>query len=119
MLLYLSGQSRPDIAFAVHQVARYTYKPTRWHELALVRIGRYLKGTNDKGIDMGDQDVEVTIHPPEVDNPPPPVASNPPPAFFSNPIQRVDGKMIRRRMQLRLMPSPNHMVRIPQSAVDI
>jgi hypothetical protein len=28
MLLYLSGHSRPDIAFAVHQVARYTFKPT-------------------------------------------------------------------------------------------
>jgi hypothetical protein len=47
MLLYLSGHSRPDIAFAVHQVARYTFKPTRRHEQALIRIGRYLKGTRD------------------------------------------------------------------------
>ena len=52
MLLYLSGHSRPDIAFAVHQVARYTFKPTRRHELALVRIGRYLKGTKDEGLIM-------------------------------------------------------------------
>jgi hypothetical protein len=52
MLLYLSGHSRPDIAFAVHQCARYTFKPTRRHELALVRIGRYLKGTLDKGLIM-------------------------------------------------------------------
>jgi hypothetical protein len=52
MLLYLSGHSRPDIAFAVHQVARYTFKPTRRHELALVRIGRYLKGTKDEGMIM-------------------------------------------------------------------
>jgi hypothetical protein len=52
MLLYLSGHSRPDIAFAVHQCARYTFSPTRRHELALIRIGRYLKGTLDKGLVM-------------------------------------------------------------------
>ena len=52
MLLYLSGHSRPDIAFAVHQCAQYTFHPTRRHELALIRIGRYLKGTIDKGLVM-------------------------------------------------------------------
>jgi hypothetical protein len=52
MLLYLSGHSRPDIAFAVHQCARYTFCPTRRHELALIRIGRYLKGTVDRGLTM-------------------------------------------------------------------
>jgi hypothetical protein len=52
MMLYLCGHSRPDIAFAVHQCARYTFKPTRRHELALIRIGRYLKGTLDKGLIM-------------------------------------------------------------------
>jgi hypothetical protein len=52
MLLYLCGHSRPDIAFAVHQCARYTFCPTRRHELALVRIARYLKGTADKGLIM-------------------------------------------------------------------
>ena len=52
MLLYLSGHSRPDIAFAVHQCARYTFRPTRRHEKALIRIGRYLKGTIDKGLIM-------------------------------------------------------------------
>jgi hypothetical protein len=47
MLLYLCGHSRPDIAFAVHQCARYTFKPTRRHELALIRIGR--GGTTQMG----------------------------------------------------------------------
>jgi hypothetical protein len=56
MLLYLSGHSRPDIAFAVHQCARYTFRPTRKHELALVRIGRYLKGTMDKGLILSPSD---------------------------------------------------------------
>ncbi len=50
MLLYLSGHTRPDLAFAVHQCARYTFAPTTKHERALLRIGRYLKGTVDKGI---------------------------------------------------------------------
>eukprot|EP00956_Cyclotella_meneghiniana_P011824 scaffold16629_cov44-Cyclotella_meneghiniana.AAC.1 len=51
MLLYLSGHiSRPDIAFAVHQCARYTFKPTSRHFAALKRIGRYLKGTANKGL---------------------------------------------------------------------
>eukprot|EP00956_Cyclotella_meneghiniana_P018181 scaffold30080_cov40-Cyclotella_meneghiniana.AAC.1 len=50
MLLYLSGHSRPDIAFAVHQCARYTFKPTKRHVAALKRIGRYLKGTKSRGL---------------------------------------------------------------------
>ena len=50
MLLYLSGHTRPDIAFAVHQCARYTFNPTKRHEQALVRIGRYLKGTMKRGL---------------------------------------------------------------------
>ena len=49
MLLYL-GHSRPDISFATHQCARYTHSPKQAHEDALVRIGRYLKGTLDKGL---------------------------------------------------------------------
>jgi len=49
MLLYL-GHSRPDISFATHQCARYTHSPKQTHEDALIRIGRYLKGTLDKGL---------------------------------------------------------------------
>ena len=50
MSLYLSGHSRPDIAFAVSHCARYSFCPRRSHEEALKRIGRYLKGTSDKGL---------------------------------------------------------------------
>ena len=51
MLLYLSGHSRPDISFAVHQCSRYTFQPKlKKHEIALKRIGLYLKGTADKGL---------------------------------------------------------------------
>ena len=52
MLFYLSGHTRPDIAFAVSQCARYSFCPRHSHEEALKRIGRYLKGTRDKGIIM-------------------------------------------------------------------
>jgi hypothetical protein len=50
MLLYLSGHTRPDIAYAVSQCARYTHSPKRSHERALERIGLYLKATADKGM---------------------------------------------------------------------
>jgi hypothetical protein len=49
MLLYL-GHSCPDIAFATHQCAHYTFVPKQSHENALKCIGRYLKGTLDKGL---------------------------------------------------------------------
>mmetsp|Transcript_15060 Transcript_15060/g.36762 ORF Transcript_15060/g.36762 Transcript_15060/m.36762 type:complete len:970 (-) Transcript_15060:1237-4146(-) len=50
MLLYLSGHSRPDIAFAVSQVARFIHGNKRSHEVAIERIGQYLLGTVDKGL---------------------------------------------------------------------
>ena len=50
MLLYIAGNSRPDIAFAVHQVARFTHNPTNKHEQAVTMIVRYLKGTRDRGL---------------------------------------------------------------------
>jgi hypothetical protein len=50
MLMYLAGHSRPDIAFAVHQCARYTHCPKLIHEQALKHIGRYLLGTRERGL---------------------------------------------------------------------
>ena len=50
MLLYLSGHTRPDIAYAVNSCARYMFNPRLSHEQALKRIGRYLKATRDKGL---------------------------------------------------------------------
>jgi hypothetical protein len=49
-LNYLQGHSRPDITLATSQVARFVHSPKRSHELALIRLGRYLKGTSEKGI---------------------------------------------------------------------
>ncbi len=47
MLLYLSGHTRPDITFAVNCCGQYMFCPKHLHELALKRIGCYLKQTSD------------------------------------------------------------------------
>ena len=47
MVLYLSGNTRPDIAFAVNCCARYMFCPNISHELAFKRSARYLKHTQD------------------------------------------------------------------------
>ena len=46
----VASNSRPDIAYAVHQCARFTHFPKRSHEVALKRIGRYLKHTRERGM---------------------------------------------------------------------
>jgi hypothetical protein len=50
MLQYLQGHSRPDICYAVSQCSRFIHNTKRSHEIALERIGRYLKGTMDEGL---------------------------------------------------------------------
>ena len=50
MLMYLASNSRPDIAFAVHQCARFTHAPRASHEQAVKRILRYLIGTKSRGL---------------------------------------------------------------------
>jgi Reverse transcriptase (RNA-dependent DNA polymerase). len=50
MLLYLSGNSRPELTFAVNQCARFNHCPRLRHEQAVKRIARYLKGTSQNGM---------------------------------------------------------------------
>ena len=50
MLLYLSGNSCPDIAFAVNQAARFTHDPKQSHAVAVKKIVRYLIGTCTHGL---------------------------------------------------------------------
>ena len=49
-LLYLSIATRPDVTYAVSNVAKFCAKPTQQHWLAVKRIFRYLKGTKNYGI---------------------------------------------------------------------
>ena len=50
MCFYLYSHSCPEIGFAISQLARFSFCPKRSHELALIRLGQYLKGTLGKGM---------------------------------------------------------------------
>jgi len=52
-LLYLSANTRPDIAYAVGRLARYASAPTTTHVTLTKRIMRYLRGTVDWGLRFG------------------------------------------------------------------
>ena len=52
MLMFLVN-TRPDIQFAVHQCARFTHSPKHSHMLAVKRVIRYLKHTQEDGKDRG------------------------------------------------------------------
>jgi Reverse transcriptase (RNA-dependent DNA polymerase) len=49
-LNYLEKSTRPDIAYAVHQCARFASDPRYEHGQAVKWLGRYLYGTRDQGI---------------------------------------------------------------------
>jgi hypothetical protein len=52
MLMFLANNTRPDIAYAAHQCARFTHAPKQTHALAVKKIVRYLQGTKNKGLFM-------------------------------------------------------------------
>ena len=49
-LLYLATRTRPNIAFAVNNVARFCSKPTKQHWMVMKQIFRYLRGTTCFGL---------------------------------------------------------------------
>jgi hypothetical protein len=49
-LNYLEKCTRPDIAYATHQCARFCIDPKKEHGKAVKWIGRYLLATKDKGL---------------------------------------------------------------------
>lgn len=50
MLMYLAGNTRPDIAYAVHQAARFTHGTRNSHASGIKRILRYLQKTRTEGL---------------------------------------------------------------------
>jgi len=61
-MLYLEKSTRPDIAQALHQCARYSADPKVEHGQALTWLGRYLVGTRDKGIIFKPQEQSFDCH---------------------------------------------------------
>ena len=49
LLLYWSTNTRPDITFAVSQVAMFNHSPKKSHASAIKSIVRYLHRTANKG----------------------------------------------------------------------
>ena len=52
-LLYLSCKTRPDIAYTVSLLARFTNAPNEIHVKSIKRLFRYLNGTRSVGICLG------------------------------------------------------------------
>ena len=61
-MLYLEKGSRPELAQAVHQCARFSADPRREHGEAVKWIGRYLAGTRDKGLILKPTDDSFDVY---------------------------------------------------------
>jgi hypothetical protein len=59
-LMYLMVCTRPDIAYAVGFLSRFSHNPGIKHWKALKRVFRYLKGTSDLGIELGGKITDTT-----------------------------------------------------------
>ena len=49
-LLYMSTRTRPDLSYAVNNVAKFCSQPCKSHWIAVKRIFRYIQGTLNFGI---------------------------------------------------------------------
>ena len=49
-LMYLMNSTRPNMAYAVGRLSRYTQNPSKDHWTAIDRLARYLRGTIDYGL---------------------------------------------------------------------
>ena len=60
-LNFLEKSTRPDIAYAVHQCARFCSNPTELHAEAVKQIARYLIGTRDKGLVLKPKEQSIDL----------------------------------------------------------
>ena len=69
LMMYIANNSRPDIAFAVNQVARYANNLRCCYEVAVKQIGRYLKGSLFNDHDGNEQTRGTIFKPPDRSEP--------------------------------------------------
>ena len=60
-LNFLEKSTRLDLGYAAHQCARFSCDPKESHAVAVKRIGRYLKGTRDKGLILSPEDYSFEV----------------------------------------------------------
>ena len=51
-LMYLMNCTRPDIAYAISKLSRYTSNPGEDHWKAIIQVLRYLRFTRDHGLNF-------------------------------------------------------------------
>ena len=64
LINYISGSSKPDIAYATHSAARFSVNPKASHNKGVKRIINYLKGTKENGLIMypkNDEELECFV----------------------------------------------------------
>ena len=61
-LFYVARATRPDIAHAVSQVARFMDRPGPCHREAVLRIYRYLQRTRNVALRMSASDMALSVH---------------------------------------------------------
>jgi hypothetical protein len=61
-LNFLEKSTRPDIAYAVHQCARFSSNPKKSHANAVKQIVRYFIGTKDQGIILNPTGNEFEVY---------------------------------------------------------
>nr|GEV74215.1 zinc finger, CCHC-type [Tanacetum cinerariifolium] len=49
-LMYAMTRTRPDIAYVVGRLSRFTRNPSRQHWKAIIKVFKYLRGTKDYGL---------------------------------------------------------------------
>ena len=61
-LMYLSTQTRPDIAYSMSVLSRFLTNPSPAHIEAAKRVMRYMKGTAGYGISYGSGTISPNLH---------------------------------------------------------
>jgi hypothetical protein len=61
-LFYVARATRPDIAHAVSQVARFMDRPGPKHMAAVLRIYNFLHRTHDVALNMAASDMSLSVH---------------------------------------------------------